>query len=284
MNTASSPPGAVGTVLAVGAHPDDIEFRVAGTMLLLADLGWELHYLTIADGSCGSTLLPPAQIADVRRHEAQHAAAALGATWHEPLTQDLAILYTEDLVQRVTAVVRDVAPDIVLAPSPQDYMEDHTTTSRLTVTATFMRAVPNFCSRPSRPAVMGNVTVYHAQPVAQRDQLRRFVRPGAYVDVTSVYERKRQALLAHKSQDAFLEHHQGPSAYLARMDAESRQLGALAGFEHAEGLRRHLHVAMSQHDDDPLEHILGARYQVDEEYERALTASSRINTKKPLSR
>ena len=40
--------------MAIAAHPDDIEFLMAGTLRLLAEAGWETHYLTVANGSCGS--------------------------------------------------------------------------------------------------------------------------------------------------------------------------------------------------------------------------------------
>ena len=42
---------------AVAAHPDDIEFMMAGTLILLGRAGYELHYMTIANGSCGSERL-----------------------------------------------------------------------------------------------------------------------------------------------------------------------------------------------------------------------------------
>ena len=73
------------TAFAIAAHPDDIEFVMAGTMMLLKDAGYELHYMTIANGSCGSSELDAATIARIRRDEARAAAAYLGATFHERL-------------------------------------------------------------------------------------------------------------------------------------------------------------------------------------------------------
>ena len=72
------------TVLAIAAHPDDIEFVMAGTLLLLGGSGWELHYLNVSTGNLGSTTMSPAKTAQVRRREARAAAKALGAVWHAP--------------------------------------------------------------------------------------------------------------------------------------------------------------------------------------------------------
>ena len=62
------------TVIAIAAHPDDIEFVMAGTLLLLGDAGWDLHYLNLSAGNLGSTTMTSAKTARVRRGEAQAAA------------------------------------------------------------------------------------------------------------------------------------------------------------------------------------------------------------------
>ncbi len=82
------------TVFAIAAHPDDIEFMMAGTLCLLGRCGYAPHVLNLANGSGGSQSLPPADIALLRGEEARAAAAVLGATWHEPLVDDLQIYYT----------------------------------------------------------------------------------------------------------------------------------------------------------------------------------------------
>ncbi|MFM8323699.1 MAG: PIG-L family deacetylase, partial [Pirellulaceae bacterium] len=47
------------SVLAIAAHPDDIEFVMSGTLMHLVELGWKAHYLNIANGYCGSMEWPP---------------------------------------------------------------------------------------------------------------------------------------------------------------------------------------------------------------------------------
>ena len=60
---------------AVVAHPDDIEFMMAGTLILLRDAGYEIHYMTVADGACGSIQYDGTTTAALRRQEAMAAAA-----------------------------------------------------------------------------------------------------------------------------------------------------------------------------------------------------------------
>ena len=139
-----------GVVLAAAAHPDDIEFMMAGTMALLGDAGWELHYLNIASGSCGTAVHSRDEIVEIRTAEAREAAESIGATFHPPLVDDLELLYDLGLVRRLTAVVRQIQPTILLLQSPQDYMEDHMNAARLMVTAAFCRAMVNFWSEPVR--------------------------------------------------------------------------------------------------------------------------------------
>ena len=136
---------------AVGAHPDDIEFMMGGTMLLLGRAGWRLHYMSVASGSCGTATLSRKKIVAVRAREARAAARALGAAYHPPLVDDFEVYYEPQLLRRLTAIVRSVRPAILLLPSPLDYMEDHVHTARLMVTAAFTRGMRNFRTTPSRP-------------------------------------------------------------------------------------------------------------------------------------
>src|SRR5437762_11969216 len=166
--------------IAIAAHPDDIEFYMAGTLLLLKRAGWEIHYLNVASGNCGSAHWSAEKSRAIRRREAQQAAKILGAHWHPPLCDDLEVFYEIKLLRRLAAIIREVKPTVVLTHSPQDYMEDHTNTCRLAATATFARGMPNFKSVPSRPVADYPTTVYHAMPHGLCDPLRRRIVPGAF--------------------------------------------------------------------------------------------------------
>jgi LmbE family N-acetylglucosaminyl deacetylase len=257
--------------IAIGAHPDDIEFGMAGTLLMLRRAGWEIHYLNVANGSCGSRQHRAAKLIALRRQEARAAARVLGAHWHPSLVNDLEILYELKTLRRLAAGLRDVRPIIVLTQSPEDYMEDHTNTCRLAVTAAFSLGMANFRTAPARRAIDVEVTVYHALPHGLRDGLRRRIVPGAFVNTTSVHETKLAALAEHQSQQDWLDASQGMNSCLKTMDAMSREVGRLSRrFTHAEGWRRHSHLGFSASEVDPLAEALGQNYRVNRRYEASL--------------
>ncbi len=260
-----------GAVLAIGAHPDDIEFMMSGTLILLGRAGWDLHCLSVASGSCGTTTLTAEEIVRLRREEAREACRLIGSVYHPGLVDDFEIFHTPGLTRRVGALVRAVDPRILLLPSQQDYMEDHVNTARIGVTAAFTRGMPNHPTDPRREPVTGAVTIYHALPYGLRGPLRERIRPGQYVDVSSVMDEKREMLACHRSQKEWIDFSQGIGAYLDQMAGFARQVGAMSGrFEHAEGWHRRNHLGFCGPDDDPLTDALGDRVLVDGEYEAGL--------------
>lgn len=248
------------TAFAIAAHPDDIEFFMSGTLLLLKDAGYEIHYMNVANGCCGTTQYDVETIARMRREEAIAATELVGAVFHESICDDLGIFYDKPTLAKVASVMRDVAPEIVLTHAPSDYMEDHMNTSRLAVTGAFTRGMPNFTVDPPLDPVEGNVTVYHAQPFSHRTPLRELVEPDVYVDVSDVVERKVAMLACHKSQKQWLDESQGHDSYLETLRELDRECGRMSGkFEYAEGWRRHLHLGFCGPDDDPLGTALSDR-------------------------
>ncbi len=261
---------AMPSALAIAAHPDDIEFVMAGTLLLLRDAGWEIHCCNLSTGNMGSTVMTAAQTARTRRAEAQAAAKLMGAKWYAPICDDMGIFYTEENIRRVCAVVRAAKPSVVLTHALQDYMEDHMITARLAVTATFARGVPNYRSLPQRAPLLDPCVIYHAMPHGQRTPTRRRVSPEAFVDTTPVHARKRAALACHASQKEWLDATQGMDSYLRTMDEFSRTLGRQSQrFQYAEGWVRHLHYGFSDEADDPLREMLGTRQRVNPAFVRA---------------
>ncbi len=259
------------TVLAIAAHPDDIELMMAGTMLMLARARCDLHYINLCNGCLGTAEHSRETIIAMRAEEARDAARILGATWHPPLSDDLDLFYDREALRKLGAVVREVQPTILLLQSPQDYMEDHTNACRLGVTAAFSRGMSNFLTEPIRDPISSDVTLYHALPWGLRDPLRGIIRAGQYVNVQPVLETKRAALAAHKSQKEWLDKSQGLDSYLTTMEEMARQVGLASGkFTYAEGWRRHLHLGFCSEDADPLSALLGDATLTDEHYERTL--------------
>ena len=256
---------------AVAAHPDDIEFMMGGTLLLLGKAGYDLHYMNIANGSMGTAIYSREEIIAMRTGEARRAAKTLGATFHEPLVDDLDIYYDREVPGRLCAVSREIKPRIMLLQPPTDYREDHTNACRLAVSAAFFRGMRNLVTDPPQPPIADPVTLYHALPYGLHDPLRRRVWPGLYVDISTVIDKKREALACHTSQKEWLDVSQGMDSYLITMEEMSREVGKMSGvFEYAEGWRRHLHLGYCAPEDDPLRDVLGDKALVSKAYEDAL--------------
>ena len=255
---------------AIAAHPDDIEFMMAGTLLLLKKAGYEIHYLNLSRGNCGSIEYDSPTTAKIRLKEARSAAQILGAQFHPPFCNDLEILYDLKTLRRLAAVIREVKPAILLTHSPADYMEDHMNTCRLAVTAAFARGMPNFKSVPARATDDYDCTIYHSLPHSLTDNLRRAIVPGAFVNTTTVHPTKLEALKAHRSQQSWLDASQKMNSYLQMCDDISLRVGKLSKkFKHAEGWRRHLHFGFCDADADPLKD-LSKDYFINKEYEQNL--------------
>jgi N-acetylglucosamine malate deacetylase 1 len=245
-------------VFAVHAHPDDIEFMMAGTLFLLQQRGWDVHYMTIADGNCGSATMGPLETAKVRAEEAKRAVEVVGGTFHESLTHDMEVFYERGLLARLAGIVRRIAPDVMLVPSPEDYMEDHMNACRLAVSAAFVRGVPNFETVPAVSPISKDVTIYHALPHGLITGLNAIIRPEFVVDISSTIDKKELMLSQHHSQKDWLDRSQGFDSYLATMRSMSQEVGKMVSpsIPYGEGWRRHSHIGYSATPVDPLRSVL----------------------------
>lgn len=249
--------------LAVGAHPDDVEFMMAGTLAALGDAGYELHIFTVGNGNCGTAVYDHNEIVRMRASEAHNAASVIGATYHEGLVNDIEIFYDETTLREVTALVRELQPEIVLTQSPNDYMEDHQNTCRLVVCACFTRCMRNWLSRPPRDATMQDVYLYHCNPHGNHDGMRNLVVPTLYVDIADKIDAKEEMLRRHVSQKEWLDVSQGMDSYLITMRDTCAEMGNMAPTKvpYAEGFRQHLHGGLSAEDCDKLSEVLGSKVQ-----------------------
>lgn len=244
-------------ILAIGCHPDDIEFMMSGTLFLLKERGCEIHYMNIANGNCGTAEYGNKQIISIRKREAQNAAKYLGANYHNSLVNDIEVFYNDELIRKTTAIIRKVKPDIMLIPSLEDYMEDHMNTARIAVTAAFCRGMLNYYSIPKTPLILKDVVLYHALPYGLRDGMKNLIKPEFCADITSVIDKKEKMLAFHQSQKAWLDKSQGLDSYLKIMREMSREVGRISGrFKYAEGWRMHSDLGFSSRKNDPLKNIL----------------------------
>lgn len=249
--------------LAVGAHPDDVEFMMAGTLAALGEAGYELHIFTVGNGNCGTAIYDHNDICRLRAAEGHAAAKVINATYHEGLVNDIEIFYEPKTLREVTALVRELAPEIVLTHGPNDYMEDHQNTCRLVVSACFCRGMRNWHSSPALGPTDQDLYLYHANPHSNRDGMRNLVVPSVYVDIADKISLKEEMLRRHVTQKEWLDTSQGMDSYLITMRDICAEIGQMAprSLDFAEGFRQHLHVGLSGADCDRLAEVLGDRVQ-----------------------
>jgi LmbE family N-acetylglucosaminyl deacetylase len=244
-------------VLAIHAHPDDVEFQCAGTLALLAQGGCQITIATMTPGDCGSAEHDAETIASIRRAEAKASADLIGAAYHCLEFGDLAIFDDDESRRRVVEFLRRVRPEIVLTAPPADYMADHEVTHRLVRDALFASPIPNYKTRQWEPApLLERIPhLYLVDPIEGHDRDRKAVPVDFYVDVTSVFPTKRAMLACHASQRNWLLKHHGIDEYLDSQASWARSRGAEVGVEYAEGFRQYRGHAYPQ--DNYLLQLLG---------------------------
>ena len=238
---------------AIAAHPDDIEFYMAGTLIMLKKAGYEIHYMTIANGSLGSKDFDRRTTAEIRRKEAMAAAELIGAIYHESICEDVEVFYTKELYSALVPEIRDADPEIILTHGPYDYMEDHINSGRLAVSAAFFRGMPNCSvSRPCTP-IDTEVAVYHSMPHGLKDQLNKPVIPELLVNTASTVDIQKDMLRCHRSQKEWLDVTQGKDVYLKGIDEGAALCAAFSKkFTCAEGWIQHNHMGFSSAGFNPL--------------------------------
>ena len=244
-------------VLSVLAHPDDAEFLCAGTLIRLArEHGWQVHVASMTPGDCGSTELPAEEIAAVRREEGRRAAALVGATYHCLEERDLRIFYTERPLERVTRLLRQVRPAVVLTHSPADYLLDHEVTSTLARAAAFGAPIPNFLRGTGQAPPLEHIPhLYYVDAIEGIDYFGNPLKPEFIVDVSTTFDLKLKMLACHASQRNWLLKHHGMDQYLQAMRDWGSTRGRPHGVAHAEGFRQHLGHSYPQ--DNLLGQLLG---------------------------
>ena len=234
-------------VLAFMAHPDDAEILCAGTLVRLSGAGWQIHIATCTPGDCGTMTATPYDISSIRTKEAAASAALIGAAYHCLGERDGLVVYDQPTIHKAMDLFRCVAPSLVFAHAPKDYMLDHEFASLLARGASFLYGAPNISSFP-RMDGSAVPHVYYCDPIDGIDPLGQPVTPTTLVDITAVIDRKAEMLAAHASQRQWLRAHHGVDEYLDAMRRHGQQRGRLAGCAYAEAFVQHRGHAYPQND------------------------------------
>lgn len=228
-------------ILAIHAHPDDVEFLCAGTLALLREGGHRVTIATMTPGDCGSAEHDAAAISAIRREEARAAAGLIGAECLCLEFRDLAIFNDDESRRRVVEAVRRVAPDLILTAPPADYIADHEMTSLLVRDACFAASCPNYVTRQWSPAApMTKIPyLYFVDPLLGVDREGRPVVPDFHIDVSRVFQTKRSMLACHASQREWLMRQHGIDEYLDAQEQWGATRGSEIGVPYAEGFRQY---------------------------------------------
>ena len=182
-------------VLAVGAHPDDIEFRMAGTLLKMKKRGDDIVLCIATNGNIGSYQKTKEEIAAIRRQESQNAADFLGAEliWlDEP---DEFLFDNEPTRKKFIEVVRKARPDVIFTHPPyMDYNQDHDITGYLTFEARVLATVKLI--ETESPVIDHIPAMFYCTPHG----LNSKYNPTYFVDITDTFEDKMKMFLCHASQ------------------------------------------------------------------------------------
>ena len=246
-------------ILAVHAHPDDVEFLCAGTLALLAKAGHEVHIATISNGDMGSVDIPPEELAEIRKGEARKSASMIGATYTCLDFGDFRIFNDHPTRQKVTELLRKVQPEIVITASPQDYMSDHENTSSLVRDACFFAPTPHYDTGAEDPAPpMRSIPyLYYTDPIEGKDFFGDPVPVHFIVDISETIKIKEEMLKCHASRREWLLKHHGVDGYIEAMKRWSAHRGKEIGVAYGEAFRQHLGHAYPQ--DNLLKKLLGDR-------------------------
>ena len=218
-------------VLAIGAHPDDIEIACSGTLAKCVKRGDEVTVCHVSSGNLGHVIIPPDELRVIRAAEAKKAGGMAGIKVICAGFDDLEIFDNNKAARdKIVDVIKSVNPDFIITHNPDDYMPDHTAVSRLVFDASFTATLPNYKSGVKEAARL--VPIYYMDTLAGVN-----FQPEEYVDISEEIDLKIRMLECHESQLVWMREHDGID-FADMVRTCSRYRGYQCGAEYAEGFRR----------------------------------------------
>ncbi len=219
-------------ILAIGAHPDDIEILCAGTLARYAAQGHSIVMVSFTSGNMGDLQVPPTELAKIRKAETEASAAILGARLLWPAITDELVFPNEEQRRVMIDLIRQADPDVIFTHHPNDYHPDHRYVSQLVFDSYFPKGLPHLPAQDQPACRFGGTQVFYMDCLAGIG-----FSPAEYVDITAVMDTKRRMLGCHQSQVK-------PMRELAKTDLvelieiQARFRGFAAGCQYAEGFVR----------------------------------------------
>lgn len=218
-------------VLAIGAHPDDVEIACSGTLAKCVKRGDKVIVCHVSTGNLGHVVIPPDELKVMRAAEAKRAGQLAGIEVISAGFDDLDIFDgNRSSRDRIVEVIQYAQPDFIITHNPDDYMPDHTAVSRLVFDASFAATLPNYSTEAKREAQL--VPIYYMDTLAGVG-----FEPTEYVDISEEIDLKIRMLCCHESQIVWMRDHDGID-FADMVRTCSRYRGYQCGADYAEGFRQ----------------------------------------------
>lgn len=214
-------------ILWIGAHPDD-ETQASGTLAKFAKNGHRAVICVVSKAEKGHMEIPPDELVKIRDREMAEAAKILGAEYYGNLgVPDLEVFVTNELVHKITEVIRRVEPNIVITHWERDYSPDHINTGIAVTNAVLATQIPYYKTETPGHWVQ---RLYYSDTSQGLD-----FEPDFWIDISDTIEVKLKAFAAHKSQMQWLG--VGGRDPLETTRVHARFRGIQAGTMYAEAFR-----------------------------------------------
>ncbi len=226
-------------ILAVGAHPDDVETMCAGTLAKYAAQGHKVFIATATNGNIGSAHHTMEEIGRIRKQEAANSAAIIGAEYI-CLDYDDEMFFEIDRETRLKFInlVRHCKADVIFTHNPHDYNPDHMLTSKIINDIAVM--IPIAHLKTKEPPYNVIPSIWYFEPANSMG----FV-PTDYVDITDYFDTKMKMLSCMESQkqwmaDNYAQLGGDTERFYDTIRITSEFRGMQAGCKYAEGFVRAL--------------------------------------------
>ncbi|TVY08011.1 PIG-L deacetylase family protein [Paenibacillus cremeus] len=220
-------------ILAIGAHPDDLEISCAGTLTKMKQAGHDVVLCHASNGDKGHYVIPAEKLVLIRQEEAKQAGAVISCPVISLGLKDGEILSeSEEARSAFIDLIRSVQPDMVITHAPNDYMPDHVAVSKLVFDTTFVATLPGFSNR--YPFALKVPALFYMDNLSGID-----FQPTIYVDVTDTFETKLNMLRQHQSQLVWLKEHDNVDI-VDFVQTLGKMRGIQSGCKFAEGFIQHM--------------------------------------------
>ena len=220
-------------VLAIGAHPADVEMHCGGTLAKYAAEGHRIAIAVVCDGSGGLRRLPVEEARREREREVRQAAKLIGAETFHLHYPDHMIPMDNSVLLRMTDVLRQVRANVVITHDPNDCFVDHQRTNKLVEEAIYLvtqdRVETGHAPSPYHP------TLFYLDTVTGLS-----FQPTDYVDVTEVMDSKRKMIECHQSQLELTPQYSDEPTIMEMTEVSARFRGIQCGVRYAEAFRQQL--------------------------------------------